>query len=162
MRVGIGSDHLGFALKEQLHLFLDQWGEHARDFGCYSEEPTDYPDIAFAVAEAVRGGEIDRGILVCGTGIGMAIAANKVPGIFAAPISDLYTARLARERNNIQILTLGANVVGTGLARAILEEWLAAKFRGGESARKVARIVALEREFHRSSDWQALAGGLRC
>jgi ribose 5-phosphate isomerase B len=157
MRVGIGSDHLGFSLKERLRLYLDERGDQVRDFGAHSADPVDYPDVAAAVAEAVRAGVIDRGILVCGTGLGMAIAANKVPGILAAPVTDTYTARLAREHNNTQIIALGANVVGPGLAIAIVESWLSAEFRNGDSARKVAKIMAMD-ERHRPNDVPALIG----
>jgi ribose 5-phosphate isomerase B len=144
MRIGLGSDHLGFRLKEHLRRHLALRGHDVHDFGVFSEEPADYPDIAFAVADAVRRGAIERGILVCGTGLGMAIAANKVPGIFAAPVTDLATARLARESNDAQIITLGANIVGADLARELVLTWLAAEFRGGASGRKVAKIRALE------------------
>ncbi len=144
MTIGIGSDHNGFALKQRLRSFLAERGEKVRDFGTFSHEPIDYPDIAVAVAKAAQAGLIQRGILVCGIGLGMAIAANKVPGIFAAPVTDLYTARLARQSNNAQIITLGANVVSGDLACAIVAAWLAAEFRGGRSARKIKKIRALE------------------
>ena len=148
MRIGLGSDNLGFHLKEQLRSHLDDGGDTVLDYGAFSEEPVDYPDIAVTVAEAVLAGIVDRGILVCGTGLGMAIAANKVPGIFAAPVTDIYTARLARERNAVQIITLGANILGCGLATAIVDAWLSAEFQGGQSARKVARIREIEGRYH--------------
>jgi len=151
MTIGLGSDHNGFALKQRLRSFLVERGENVREFGAFSHEPIDYPDIAVAVAEAVQAGLIQRGILVCGTGLGMAIAANKVPGIFAAPVTDPYTARLARQSNNAQIITLGANVVSTDLACAIVEAWLAAEFRGGRSARKVGKIRAVEGRYWREA-----------
>ncbi len=151
MTIGIGSDHNGFALKQRLRSFLAERGEKVRDFGTFSHEPIDYPDIAVAVAEAAQAGLIPRGILVCGTGLGMAIAANKVPGIFAASVADLYTARLARQSNNAQIITLGANVVSSDLACAIVEAWLAAEFRGGRSARKVGKIHAVEGRYWRDA-----------
>jgi len=151
MTIGIGSDHNGFALKQRLRSFLAARGEKVRDFGTFSHEPIDYPDIAVAVAEAAQAGLIQRGILVCGTGLGMAIAANKVPGVFAASVADLYTARLARQSNNVQIITLGANVVSGDLACAIVETWLAAEFRGGRSARKVGKIRAVEGRYWRDA-----------
>jgi ribose 5-phosphate isomerase B len=161
MRIGIGSDHLGFALKECVRGYLARCGHDVRDFGTFSEEPIDYPDIACAVADAVASGAIERGILVCGTGLGMAIAANKVPGIFAAPVSDFCSARMARESNAAQIITLGASIVGCGYGCALVRAWLAAEFRGGTSGRKVARIRALE-ERYRSRIAYAHVGELPC
>lgn len=158
MTIGIGSDHNGFALKQRLRSFLAERGKKVRDFGAFSHEPIDYPDIAVAVAEAAQAGLIQRGILVCGTGLGMAIAANRVPVIFAASVTDLYTARLARQSNNTQIITLGANVVSGDLACAIVEAWLTAEFRGGRSARKVGKIHALEGRYWRDAAPVLLGG----
>jgi ribose 5-phosphate isomerase B len=160
--IGLGSDHLGFGLKQRLGDFLAESGEAVHDFGTFSEQPVDYPDVAVSVAEALRAGVIDRGILVCGTGLGMAIAANKVPGIFAAPVADLETARRARQSNNAQIITLGADIVSTGLACAIVAAWLAAQFKGGDSARKVAKIRALERRYHPEAAPALLAEAVPC
>lgn len=159
LAVGIGSDHHGFALKQRLCSYLAERGQRVRDFGTFSDEPVDYPDVAVAVARAAQAGLIEQGILICGTGLGMAIAANKVPGIFAAPVTDAYTARLARESNNAQIITLGANVVGPGLACAIVEAWMTAEFRGGESARKVDKIRALEERHSEEVAPALLRGG---
>ncbi len=145
--IGLGSDHHGFALKERLHRFLIERGEEVRDFGAFSEEPVDYPDIAAAVAEAAESGLIVHGVLVCRTGLGMAITACKVPGVSAVPVTNVYAARLARESNDAQIITLGAEIVGEDLACAIVTAWLAAEFRGGESARKLAKIRALEERY---------------
>ncbi len=144
--IGIGSDHNGFELKRRLCAHLRERGGEVRDFGCFSQEPVDYPDVAAAVAEAVRSGLIERAILICGSGLGMAIAANKVPGVYAAPVTDARTAHLARERNNTQIITLGATVVRPELASAIVDAWLDARFRGGESERKIEKIRELERQ----------------
>jgi len=160
--IGLGSDHLGFALKEQLRSFLTERGEEVYDFGTFSDEPVDYPDIAVAVAEAVRAGLIERGILVCGTGLGMAIAANKVPGIFAAPVTNLHTARKARESNNAQIITLGAQVLPPERAGRIVEAWLTAQFRGGRSAGKVGKILALEERYRQERVTVLAAGGYSC
>lgn len=162
MRIGIGSDHLGFLLKEHVAGYLRQCGHDVRDFGAYSQEPVDYPDTACAVAEAVAAGTIERGILVCGTGLGMAIAANKVPGIFAAPVSDLCTARMARESNGAQIITLGARIVSAGHACALVQTWLLAQFRGGASSRKVARIRAIEERYRSGAGCASCVGGLPC
>jgi ribose 5-phosphate isomerase B len=158
--IGIGSDHNGFDLKRRLCAHLAERGEQVWDFGCFSGEPVDYPDVAAAVAGAVHGGLIHRGILVCGTGLGMAIAANKVPGIYAVPVTDTRTARLARERNNTQIITLGATIVEPRLACLIVDAWLDAQFRGGDSARKIEKIHALEKRQGRSAALAA-PGGLR-
>jgi ribose 5-phosphate isomerase B len=150
--VAIGSDEAGFALKTFLVDVLHAEGCDVRDFGCLSPDPVDYPDIAFEVARAVARGEHDRGILVCGTGIGMAIAANKVPGVRAAQAHDPYSAERARKSNDAQILTLGARVIGTELAASIVRTWLRAEFAGGGSARKVAKIAAGERALGGSLD----------
>lgn len=142
--IGIGSDHHGLVLKQHLATHLAARGEDVWDFGTFSEAPVDYPDVAAAVAGAIRARQIGRAVLVCGTGLGMAIAANKVPGIFAAPVTDVYTARRARESNDVHIIALGADIVGPGLACAIVDAWLEATFAGGASARKLAKVRALE------------------
>ncbi len=143
--VAIGSDEAGFALKHLITILLRERGHPVTDFGCYSTEPVDYPDVAFDVASAVARGEFPRAILICGTGIGMAIAANKVPGVRAAQAHDPYSAERARRSNNAQVLTLGARVVGPELALTLVRTWLAAEFDGGGSARKVDKITARER-----------------
>ena len=142
--IGIGSDHNGFELKSRLRAHLTARGEQVRDFGCFSRETVDCPDIAAAVAGAVRERLIERAVLICGTGLGMAIAASKVPGVYAAAVTDPRVARLARERNNAQTITLGATVVRPEMACEIVTAWLDVEFRGGDSARKIARIRALE------------------
>ncbi|MDH4179276.1 MAG: RpiB/LacA/LacB family sugar-phosphate isomerase [Armatimonadota bacterium] len=149
--IGLGSDHNGFRLKGRLLSLLVERDECVRDFGVFSDTPVDYPDIAAPLAEAVREGVIERGILVCGTGLGMAIAANKVPGVYAAPVTDVYTARKAWESNRVQVITLGAWMVDAPLGLAIVEAWLQADFRGGDSARKVAKIRSLEMRYSRSA-----------
>ncbi|RLL92865.1 ribose 5-phosphate isomerase B [Ammonifex thiophilus] len=145
MKIAIGSDHGGFQLKKAICRFLEEQGLTYQDFGTYSPESCDYPDIAFAVAEAVARGEFDRGILVCGTGIGMAIAANKVPGIRAALCHDTYSARMSREHNDANVLTLGERVVGPGLALEIVKTWLFSSFAGERHSRRVEKIKARER-----------------
>lgn len=157
--IGLGSDHHGLALKERLRQFLLERGERVRDFGPSSTEPVDYPDIAAAVAEAVPSGLISRGVLVCRTGLGMAIAACKVPGVFAVPVTDVHTARCARQSNDAQIITLGADIVGGNLACAIVAAWLAAEFRGGDSARKLGKIRALEERCLLRAEWHHVAVG---
>jgi ribose 5-phosphate isomerase B len=137
----LGSDHFGYALKEKLKNHLEQLGVEAVDLGCdTADDPVDYPDIAVAVAETIASGEYDRGILVCGTGIGMAIVANKVPGVRAAVAHDPYSAERARASNDAQVIAFGAQIVGPAVAKMLLDIWLAAEFQGGRSERKVAKI----------------------
>ena len=143
--IAVGADELGFALKENLEAYLIDLGYSVDDFGCHTQEPVDYPDVAERVARAVAAGRHERAILVCGTGIGMAITANKVPGVRAAPASDPYSAERARKSNDAQVLCLGARVVGTEVARLLVDHWLASEFGGGNSARKVAKMNALDR-----------------
>lgn len=149
MRIALGSDHLGFHLKQVVLACLRAQGHEVSDFGTFYGKPVDYPDIAVTVAESVRRGESERGILVCGTGLGMAIAANKVPGILAACVDNVYSAKLAAEHNYAQIITLGASILGPGLALSIVDAFLASDTRNEDSARKVAKILALEERYRR-------------
>ncbi len=144
--IAIGSDDAGYQLKEALKAYLQSAGYAVADYGPESPDPVDYPDVALTVAHAVARGEHDRAVLVCGTGIGMAIAANKVPGVYAAVAHDVYSAAKARSSNNAQVLTLGARVIAPELAKTLLEVWLATEFGGGASARKVDKIRAAESE----------------
>ncbi|OUM95249.1 MAG: ribose 5-phosphate isomerase B [Firmicutes bacterium ZCTH02-B6] len=145
MRIAIGSDHAGFELKKELAAHLEAAGYSVVDMGTESRESCDYPDYAQRVAEAVAAGQYDRGILVCGTGIGMSIAANKVPGVRAALCAEPFSARMAREHNDANVLCLGARVVGPGLALEIADAFLAAQFAGGRHARRVDKIRELEK-----------------
>lgn len=149
MRLAIGSDHLGFHLKEHLKAHLLALGHEPVDMGCFSEDPIDYPDVAEAVALAVAQGEYTRGILVCGTGIGMAIVANKVPGVRAAVCHDPYSAERARASNDAQIAAFGALVIGPGTAEKLLDIWLGVEFQGGRSQAKVEKIHAIDTRFRR-------------
>jgi ribose 5-phosphate isomerase B len=142
--IAIGSDDAGFALKEDLKRFLEGEGYEVSDYGCNSPEPVDYPDVALTVARAVASGEHQRALLVCGTGIGMAIAANKVPGVYAAVVHDPYSAARARMSNDAQVITMGARIIAPELARALLRIWLESEFAGGGSARKVDKIRQAE------------------
>ncbi|MCC6793090.1 MAG: ribose 5-phosphate isomerase B [Thermomicrobiales bacterium] len=144
MRIALGADHAGVDLKNQLTAWLDQRGMTYEDFGTSTSDSVDYPDFAERVSRAVAAGDFDRGILVCGTGVGMAIAANKVPGVRAAPIVDLQTATLSRGHNNINVLTLGARVTPPDLARQILDIFLDTPFDGGRHQRRLDKISALE------------------
>jgi ribose 5-phosphate isomerase B len=142
--VAIGADEAGYALKEMLKTHLQDRGVAVQDYGCYSTEPVDYPDVAERVARSVAAGMHQRAILICGTGIGMAIAANKVSGVRAAQAHDTYSAERARKSNDAQVLALGARVIGPELAKAIVDTWMQAEFSGGGSARKVAKMMAIE------------------
>jgi ribose 5-phosphate isomerase B len=145
MNIPIGCDANGFALKEHIKERLIEMGHTPIDFGCTSaEDAIDYPDVAKDLATSVADEHLDRGILICGTGIGMAIAANKVTGVRAACCHDPYSAERARKSNNAQILTLGAQIVGPEVADKLLEHWLASEFQGGRSARKVDKINEMD------------------
>jgi len=143
----IGADHLGLALKNAVRDHLMRRGYTVKDMGVHSDEAVDYPDIGAAVADEVRNGAYERGILVCGTGAGMAIVANKVPGIRAVCINDPYTAERAVASNNAQIVTLGSQVVGPGVAEKLIDIWLDSAFQGGRSAAKVDKINRLDKAY---------------
>ncbi len=145
MRVAIGSDHAGFPLKESLREFLRTEGHDVLDLGTTSAEPVDYPVFCANVARAVVTGEADRGIAVGGSGQGEQIAANKVHGIRAALCNDLYTARLSREHNDANVLTMGARIVAPSLAEEIVRLWLRTPFDGGRHERRVEQISMIER-----------------
>ena len=144
MRIAVGSDHRGFALKETLKELLAELGHDWVDFGCQTEEPVDYPDIARPVAEAVAAGEYARGILVCGSGVGMSIAANKVKGVRAALCHDTFAGRLTRRHNDANVLCLGGWCIGRGVAEDIVRFFLSEDFEGGRHARRVEKIRAME------------------
>jgi ribose 5-phosphate isomerase B len=151
-KIALGSDHNGYGLKEIVKAHLKALGRETEDFGVHSETPVDYPDIALQVAEAVARGDHDRGILICGTGLGVAIAANKVPGVFAATCHDPYSAERARKSNNAQIMTMGAQVIGPELAKTLIETWLNSEFQGGRSQPKVAKIIKIEEKYRGGND----------
>ena len=136
----VGSDHAGFELKEALKRALDRRGIPYEDVGTQSAESVDYPDFAHRVAEAVGSGRVPRGVLVCGTGIGMSMAANRHPGVRAAAAYDETTARLRREHNDANVLALGGRTLDPALAERILEVWLETPFAGGRHAKRVAKI----------------------
>jgi ribose 5-phosphate isomerase B len=145
-RLAIGADDAGLPLKVVIAAYLEERGIAFQDVGVHGTESVDYPDVARAVAEGVRDRRYDRGILICGTGIGMAITANKVRGVRAAQAHDVYSAERARKSNDAQVLTMGARVIGPELAKVIVQAWLQSEFAGGASARKVAKIDALDGE----------------
>lgn len=144
MKVIIGSDHGGFRLKQELVALLEEMGIEVEDIGCHSLDSVDYPDYARPVAERVANGEFDRGILVCGTGIGMSIAANKVKGVRCAVVSDEFSARMSREHNQANVLAIGERVVGVDLAKSIVRVWIETEFAGERHQRRVEKIRALE------------------
>jgi ribose 5-phosphate isomerase B len=147
--IAVGSDDAGFLLKQEVKKYLEAEGHSVTDYGCDSPDPVDYPDVALLVANAVARGDHDRAILVCGTGIGMAITANKVPGVYATVAHDPYSAAKARTSNNTQVLTLGARVVAPELATTLVGIWLQAEFGGGASERKVGKIAQAEQALDR-------------
>lgn len=140
----IGSDHGGYALKQEIMKHLSERGIAYRDYGTYSDESCDYPDYGEAVGRAVASGECERGIVVCGTGIGISIAANKVRGVRCALCGDCFSAQMAREHNDANVLALGARVLGTGLALKIVDTFLDSAFAGGRHERRVAKLMAIE------------------
>jgi ribose 5-phosphate isomerase B len=147
MRVAIGSDHAGYLLKSHLIETLGGLGHEVIDLGTHSEEPVDYPPICAEVGRTVVAGRADRGIVLGGSGQGEQLAANKVKGVRAALCNDLYTARLSREHNDANVLSMGGRVVAFGLADEILSLWLATDFQGGRHAKRVAQLAELEERF---------------
>jgi ribose 5-phosphate isomerase B len=143
--VALGADHAGFELKETLKAWLVDQGAQVIDLGTHSTESVDYPDHAAAVAVAVAAGRVQRGVLVCGTGIGMAVTANKVPGVRAALCGDLYTARVSREHNDANVLCLGGRLIGKEMAIDILRAWIETPFAGGRHERRLDKIAQVER-----------------
>lgn len=146
MKLAIGSDHVGLELKPIIIDYLKELGHEAEDFGPYTAERTDYPVYGKKVAEEVVNGNFDLGILICGTGVGISIAANKVKGIRAVVCSEPYSAKLSREHNNTNILAFGARVIGSELAKMIVKEWLDTEFEGERHANRVKMISEIENE----------------
>ncbi len=144
MKIAIGSDHGGFMLKSEIIKHIEDQGYKVKDFGCYSTDSVDYPDLGHAVAEAVAKGECEKGIVCCGTGIGISIAANKVPGIRAALCNDCFSAKASREHNNANILAMGERVIGVGLAKMITDIWLTTEFAGGRHSGRVDKLTEIE------------------
>lgn len=147
MKIALGSDHAGLPLKKEIIKHLHDIEVELSDFGTYTEESCDYPDFALKVAEEVSKKHYDFGILVCGTGIGISIAANKVPGIRAALCSDTFSAHACREHNNANILTLGQRVIGSGLALDIVDIFLDTEFQGGRHQRRIDKITDIENKY---------------
>ena len=144
MKIAIASDHGGVNIREEIKSLLEELGLEYEDFGCECGTSVDYPDYAVPVAEKVASGEFDRGILICGTGIGMSISANKVKGIRCALVHDVFSAKATREHNDSNMLAMGERVIGPGLAREIAKTWLGTEFEGGRHANRVGKITAYE------------------
>lgn len=145
--IAIGCDEAAFEMKEEMKAYVKSLGYEVEDYGVYDTNPVLYPDVAVKVATAVAAGKHARGILICGTGIGMAITANKVPGIRAAQCHDPYSAERARMSNNAQIMTMGARVIGIELAKMLVSIWLKAEFQGGRSQPKVDKMIEYDKQF---------------
>lgn len=148
MKVAIGSDHAGYHLKSELALELTRAGHEVTDLGTHGPEAVDYPDYAQAVAEAVAAGEADRGVLVCGSAVGVGVAANKIPGIRAGVCHDTYSAHQGVEHDDINVLCLGERVIGPALASEVLHSFMQARFTGEERhVRRLEKLTALERKY---------------
>ncbi|MCZ8514811.1 ribose 5-phosphate isomerase B [Paenibacillus filicis] len=148
MKIAMGADHAGFRLKDELKSYIESLGHTVADLGCNCADSVDYPDYALAVCDQVVSGEADKGILICGTGIGMTIAANKVPGIRCALVSDLFSAKATREHNDTNVLSLGERVIGPGVAQEIVKIWLETEFSNGERHRnRINKVKALEDKY---------------
>jgi ribose 5-phosphate isomerase B len=143
-KIAIASDHAGRELKDDLRDFLSENGVDVVDMGVDNDNSVDYPDYGIPVADSVSKGKIDRAILVCGTGIGMSILANKFRGVRAALVSDVFTARMSKEHNNANILVIGGRIVGKGLAREMVKAWMETKFEGGRHQKRLDKIAAIE------------------
>jgi ribose 5-phosphate isomerase B len=146
MKLALGSDHAGFKLKKEIVAYLEENNHECVDYGVFDEQSADYPDLAVPVAKAVSDGRCLFGILICGTGIGMSIAANKYAGIRAALCGETYSSRCAREHNDANILTMGGRVIGTGLAVDIVETFINTSFEGGRHSRRLEKITRAEKE----------------
>lgn len=145
MKVAIASDHGGVNIREEIKSLMDEVGIQYDDFGCECDTSVDYPDFALPVAQKVANGEYDRGILICGTGIGMSIAANKVNGIRCALVHDVFSAKATRQHNDSNMLAMGERVIGPGLAREIALVWLETEFEGGRHANRIGKINDYEK-----------------
>ena len=146
MRIVIGSDHGGYTLKKAIIKHLEEKGYEVIDVGTYSEESVDYPDFAKKAAKMISQKKVDRGILICKTGIGMSIAANKIKGIRAANVNYIYTAKLSRKHNDANIITIGSQILKPEKAIKIIESWLSTEFEGGRHRKRIEKILKLEKE----------------
>ncbi|HDD53445.1 MAG: ribose 5-phosphate isomerase B [Aquificota bacterium] len=146
MRLALASDHGGFELKEAVRGWLQEWGYQVVDLGTHSPESVDYPDYIALAAAAVSRGETDRAVVLCGTGIGASIVANKFPGVRATLCHDIYTARMSRLHNDSNVLAMGGRILGADLAREMLKVWLETPFEGGRHERRLRKVAEIERK----------------
>lgn len=144
MKIAIGCDHAAYTFKEEIKAYLAEKGHTLIDKGCYSAERADYPDHGIAVGEAVASGEVERGVVICGSGIGISIAANKVKGVRCALCSEPLSARLSRNHNDANVLAMGARLIGLEMGKAIVDEWLVAEFEGGRHVGRIEKISRYE------------------
>src|ERR1700688_3758129 len=152
MKIAIASDHAGFPLKEEVRAFIAKLGHEVEDLGAFNTEPSDYPDFAVLVGKALMSGEVERGVLICGSGVGVCVAANKMPGIRAGMCHDTYSAHQGVEHDNINVLVLGSRVVGVALAHDLLTAFMGAKFSNEERhVRRLAKVKALETKYSKGS-----------
>ncbi len=154
-RIIVGADHNGRPLKDAVRDYLRSKGYQVDDFGVNSDTPVDYPDVGAEVALKVSQGQYDRGVLVCGTGAGMAIVANKLPGVRAVAVYDPYTAERARASNNAQIITLGGQIIGPDVAKKLIDIWLESEYQGGRSAPKVDKINQLDAKYRKAREGES-------
>ena len=147
--IAIGSDHGGFALKQEIMEHLKENGIEYKDYGCYDESSCDYPVYAKKVANAIVSGECEKGILICGTGIGISLAANKVPGIRCAVVSDVFSAKMSKAHNDANMLSLGERVLGRGLALEIVDAWINTEFEGDRHSKRVNMIKEIEERYNK-------------
>jgi len=145
-QIGLACDHGGFELKEELKAFLKSVGIEPVDMGTFNEDSVDYPDFGVLVAEKISKGQLEKGILICGTGIGMSIVANKFRGVRAALVNDLYSSRFSREHTDANVLVMGGRIVGKELAKEIVRTWLETPFAGGRHQKRLEKIQTLEME----------------
>ena len=144
--IAFGSDHGGYGLKQEIIGYLEEKGIEYKDYGCYDESPCDYPVFGKKAAQAVVSGECEKGILICGTGIGISIAANKIKGVRAALCHDVFSAKATRAHNDTNMIAMGQRVIGEGLAVEILNAWLHTDFEGGRHVKRIEKMMALEKE----------------
>jgi len=159
MRIAVGTDHRGYPIREKVIESIKRYGHEVEDFGTFSADAVDYPDLAAQVAERVSRGEVERGVLICGTGLGMCIAANKFYGVRATPCHDDLTAELSRRHNNSNILCLSADLLGERLIDRMIEVWLNTPFDGGRHARRVDKISDLEQRVEKEKNEGGVVGG---